>query len=157
MAWYCYTVKPGTEKKAAVDLEEHGFGSALPLEPYFRKSHNSRRRMRAWRPMIPSYIFAEVLSPLGWWHPLHLKHIRNVIGSGGKPGKINPDWLSLVCRPDDRQAAVLFAVGQKVELLDGPAKGHTARVEELRGDLIKLDMPGCNFPIFVKPENLEVA
>lgn len=136
--WYaCYT-RARHEKQVAELLQQKEIERYLPLLP--RISQWKDRKKRVEFPLFPSYVFGRF--PLADLHRvLAIPGVSTIVRVNGQPTPIADEELDNIRRFIDALAttgmeptpAPYFAEGERVRVTDGPFKGVTGMVLELRG------------------------
>ena len=136
--WYaCYT-KARHEKRVDAQLRERGIETFLPLVTRVRQWKDRRKEVEF--PLFPSYVFGR-FALTETHRVLSVPGVSTLVKSDGRPMWIEESELENV-RLFARALAVgkvepelrpFFAVGEWVEVVDGPFAGVKGVVEQQRG------------------------
>lgn len=135
MAWYAIYTKPRHEKKVEQQLLEKGITAFLPMTKSLRQWKDRRKWVEL--PLFTGYVFLNI----------HLKNkiealqthgVVKMISFGGVPAVI-PDWQieqlkRVISQPETLKLEQYLKEGDAVEVIDGPLKGITGYLREIRGE-----------------------
>lgn len=186
--WFALRVAPQKEYHAKLILESRGVECFVPTQQLYRRL-NRYVRPKVLRnfPVLPGYVFAGFHAPSPpWLHIFAIRPIKGVVGRDGKPwclnsgvftGKIAADNptvkfatflsshadgdLMVKAPPEQRHMRTHreFAVGDMVQIMEGPFDGQFVQVSEITGKSAKVLMMlfGQQHDVAVRLECLEVV
>jgi transcription antitermination factor NusG len=136
--WYaCYT-KARHEKRVDSQLQERGIETFLPLVTRVRQWKDRRKEVEF--PLFPSYVFGR-FALTDSHRVLSVPGVSTLVKSDGRPMWIEESELenvrlfarALTVGKVEPEVRPFFAVGEWVEVLDGPFAGVRGVVEQQRG------------------------
>ena len=136
--WYaCYT-KARHEKRVDAQLRERGIETFLPLVTRVRQWKDRRKEVEF--PLFPSYVFGRFALTESH-RVLSVPGVSTLVKADGRPMWIEEDELenvrlfarALTVGKVEPELRPFFAVGEWVEVLDGPFAGVKGVVEQQRG------------------------
>ena len=136
--WYaCYT-KARHEKRVDTQLQERGIETFLPLVTRVRQWKDRRKEVEF--PLFPSYVFGRFALTESH-RVLSVPGVSTLVKSDGRPMWIEEAELenvrlfarALTVGKVEPEVRPFFAVGEWVEVMDGPFAGVRGVVEQQRG------------------------
>jgi transcription antitermination factor NusG len=163
--WYALVTKPQHEFVCAGKIQDMGHAVFVPYaSEWRRKSRYSKAKVQRHYPLMPRYIFVgfDCLPP---WLDLHAADcMQGVVGVGGYAKKlptarvielINTHGAGVYVAPAAQQFMRThheFAVGDRVQIVDGPLYEHFAEVTAIDGKKARI-----LFEIFNEVLDIEIA
>lgn len=140
-AWYCFSTEPQREVASSLLLQRAGYRTAVPCEvKYVRKSRYGRRKPRQ-IPILTSYILIHFDDePVVWPLFNRFKFLKRVVTVDGRPAPITEAVLATLEERQSKNHRRSFGVGDNVTVF-GDYSGCEGRIEEISGDLARLDLP----------------
>jgi transcriptional antiterminator NusG len=172
--WYAIRTYPGYEHRVKAALArkirdqkiEDAFGAAIvPTEKVAELVRGNKRVVE--RRMLPGYLLVQANWTDELWHLI--RSIPNVIGLVGRDHTPIPLPEAEVREILDRAASgavkarpkTIFAVGDRVKIIDGPFREFTGTVEESNPDRarvkVALSVFGRPTPVILEPMQVEAA
>ncbi len=151
-AWYVVHTKPRNEARALENLQNQGFACFLPT-----MSVEKRVRQRVQHvvvPMFSRYLFIQLSDTTQNWAPIRSTlGVCKLVSFGNQPAKAPETLIEFLRQAPAQEVARLFAVGDAVQMLDGPLKGlqgtYQAHDGEMRA-MVLVDLLG-------QPQKLRMA
>lgn len=150
MHWYVVQTKPRQEQRALLNLERQGYPCYLPMRSI--KRLRSRLSTTESEPLFKNYLFIQLdLSSSGKsWAPIRSTlGVSRLVSFGSEPLRVDPDLIDIIQNYESNLAEAepepLFAMGQKVQVTDGPFKGIEAVFQLEDGDarsIVLIDILG---------------
>ena len=132
--WYALYTRPRFEKKVEIQLSEREIETYLPLQTVVRQWSDRKKKIQ--EPIFRGYIFVHV-EPQHRIESLRVDGVVRMIGFAGKPSIIPDDQIDAIQRLLDKNAKIeacdFFAVGDPVEVAQGPFAGIKGKLIEKRG------------------------
>jgi len=151
-AWYVVHTKPRNEARALENLQNQGFECFMPtMEVEKRVRH---RVQHVVVPMFSRYLFIRLSDTTQNWAPIRSTlGVSRLVSFGNQPSKAPDTLIDFLRLAPAQELERLFAVGDAVQMLDGPLKGlqgtYQAHDGEMRG-MILVDLLG-------QPQKLRIA
>ena len=153
MAWYALMVSSGSEEKISTKIGDQAY---YPKRQTWVRKRKGNKREKAYKPLIPGYIFLDVLP--GERLPYNqLEYERNIYGLvsiGGKPLTVSEreiEWLKTQERDgayDETAKQRLSAIlGREYRVASGTFSGFRAKVTGLSNETVSLDLVGFPYPV----------
>ena len=140
--WYVLHTFSGYENVAKENLENmiEKFGLqdrileiVIPMEEVVEEKNGKKKLVQ--RKSMPCYIFAKIrYADDIWHHIIHTRGVTGFTGPNGRPLAMSDDEI-LKLRLEKIKVEVDLAVGDKVEIVDGPLNGMVADVTAVNPDM----------------------
>lgn len=175
--WYALRVPPQKEFVAQTILARYGVETYVPVRKEWRRrnKYTKTKELRSY-PEAPRYVFAGFRPGFRLWFDLfNLPAINGVVGTetAQKPmrvpfegkrglGTMMKTYPNGIVAPNEQrfmQTHKEYAVGDMVEIFDGPFSGLTVPVVDIRGAnaVIKAMLFGSEHEVTIPLENLIAA
>jgi transcriptional antiterminator NusG len=132
-AWFAVQVVPQHEKKVALSLQQKGYEQFLP-EVEARTNWSDRKKILA-RPLIPGYVFLRTTRGL-MGAVLRTPSVYRIVSFGGCPFPAKDEEIAvlrkLVTSGRPVRPVPYLALGQKVQVKEGPLAGLTGIIVRLK-------------------------
>lgn len=159
--WYALQVLSNKEKTVKKTLSNLGYDVFLPIQKVDSKRKDRRRTIE--KPLIPSYLFLNILQD-EIWKIVGMNNIGKFVFFNGKPAPI-PDYQIENLKAIEKEGLsymivdIHFEIGDKVEAEIGESiiTGYIIESRGKRGFLVQLDHIGMNFKIDISKEELKKA
>lgn len=129
--WYAVYVRPRTEKKVALELEEQGIDYFLPLQRTLRQWSDRKKWVDV--PLIPSYCFVNI-TERDMLTTLKVNHIMAFVRFNGRPATIPDNQIDFLRRLLNQSEIPYHLTeytpepGEKVRIIAGPFIGCQAEI-----------------------------
>jgi transcription termination/antitermination protein NusG len=134
LPWFAVAVKSGREQHTSRIMANLGFAHLLPTFLVVRQYANRARKLA--QPLFPGYVFCQ-FDPTRRLPILQLPYVMNIVANRSGPVEVARAEIQAL-----RKACIIDAhcepwpyltAGQLVTLVDGPLRGVTGRIAEVRG------------------------
>lgn len=134
-------------------LARRGIEAWVPVESVYARANRYHRRARRLvvHPMLTGYVLVRMLPGGPWARVLSVPLVVGVVGIGGLPLAMPDAAIARMreaeagAQADEQQRLMptrrVYAVGDPVEVLDGPLAGQVMRVVGIEGDLARVVGP----------------
>lgn len=172
LLWYALLTPPGREFVAQKILRRYGLRTFVPIRREWRRKNKfvKTKELHSY-PVAPRYVFAGFQRRVPLWFDLfNLPVISGVVGLEGEPSPIRGEAMSRLIQKTAgglNAPAVQkfmrthheFAVGQTVEVIDGPFEGRKVPVVAIRGARasLMLQLFGAEMEIELPMDILQAA
>lgn len=136
--WYVIHTYSGYENKVATNIEKVVENRSLhdlitevrvPTETVTEIKDNKKREVE--RKIFPGYVLVKmVLTDDSWYVVRNTRGVTGFVGPASKPVPLTDEEVEAL-GVEVKQIEVNYAVGDRVEIVDGPLEGFTGVVEEL--------------------------
>ena len=133
-AWFAVHVRPHKEHMCAAILRNKGYEEFVPSLRVHSRSGN-KQSYRLPRALFPGYLFCR-FNTESKSHLVTTGGVIGIVGFGGTPCCVSEDEMmrihSIVDSGVSATPCPFLAVGQRVELTDGPLRGVQGVLEETK-------------------------
>ncbi len=136
--WYVVHTFSGYENKVATNLEkivenrhlqDWIYEVRVPTETVVEIKDNQRREVE--RKIFPGYVLVKmVMTDDSWFVVRNVRGCTGFVGPNGKPVPLTEQEI-LALGVEKREIVVDYAVGDTVQIVDGPLENFTGVVEEI--------------------------
>lgn len=172
LVWFALLTPPGKEFVAQKILRRYGLRTFVPVRREYRRKNKfvKEKQLREYA-IAPRYVFAGFPPGVPLWFELFRLHIiTGVVGLSGEPTRLPAaSMIKLITHTAHGVNAPAvqkfmrthheFAVGQTVEVLDGPFKDRKVPVVAIRGAkaAIMLELFGVQQEVDIAMDMLQAA
>jgi transcriptional antiterminator NusG len=141
-AWYAIHTYSGYEEKVAeniiqrsdsLDMGDKIFNTLVPKEKQIEIKNGKRQVVD--RRIFQGYVLVEmILDEDAWYIVRNTPNVTGFVGAGNDPTPVSPDEMDKIRRRmgvDDPTHKIDFAVGEVVNIIDGPFKGFDGAIDEI--------------------------
>jgi transcription elongation factor/antiterminator RfaH len=132
--WYVLYTMPNFERKVTCQLENQSIHAYLPVIKV-EKAWSDRMKVVE-RPLFPNYVFVRT-ERSNLWQALAEKGVIRVLSNGKDPSAINDSVIDTIKKVTtnayDVRNESTFAQGDLVTINNGPLKGISGRIVDLKG------------------------
>lgn len=138
--WYVIWTEARAEKRVAQRLISRGLDVWLPLVTQRRRWSDRWKDVQV--PLFPGYVFVGTPAE-GYGTLLRTPGVRTLVKQGGQPARLTSEYVaslqaavanpSVAAEPAEPAVHAVFAEGDAVIVQDGPLRGFTGAVVEVRG------------------------
>jgi transcriptional antiterminator NusG len=140
--WYVIHTYSGYEDQVAealrqridsLDMKDKIFDVIVPKEKQIEIKNGTRRTVE--RKIFPGYIIIEmVVTEESWFVVRNTPNVTGFVGTSTTPSPLSPDEVKSIQRRmgiDEPKYKIDFAIGETVNITDGPFKGFDGQVNEI--------------------------
>ncbi|MEM1370946.1 MAG: transcription termination/antitermination NusG family protein [Pseudomonadota bacterium] len=149
MTWHVLLVRPGSEQKVHRQLTARGVDCRLPVETRAVRTNRGGERIPRTYPLLRGYLFAQIepshavgATERVWfgdqWFDVRTSPIMALPGiratmrhPEGRPVTLTEAQVQALEAMGQQTPEQPFAVGDRVEVIDGPLRGYTARIDHI--------------------------
>lgn len=143
--WYVIHTYSGYENKVATTIEKtvenRGLqhlihGVMVPTETVTEIKDNKREEVV--RKVFPGYVLIKMVMNDESWHVVrNIRGVTSFVGPGSKPIPLTESEIEKL-GVERHDVEILFGLGDKVRIVDGPLEGFLGNVEEISADKSKV-------------------
>lgn len=168
MNWYCLRTAPQKEIALAEILrDQFGLSTFCPIETRWRRVPGTvRKRRPVTYAMLPRYMFVRCDYPWEIIRAHRHRGIQGVVGIDGRPAPISEQAIERLIRISGTLVPTntapirrSFNVGDQVEIVSGPFRGHLVPIESINGRAARvlMQMLGGETEVEIPLDQLEAA
>ncbi|WP_226698685.1 transcription termination/antitermination protein NusG [Qipengyuania gaetbuli] len=133
-AWFLAQLKPNCGSIAERNLAQQGFATFLPMERRTKNKNGQLIQVKV--PYFPGYIFVRDDARASPWRAIHSTYgISRLVSFGARPAPVPPEIINQLLECCDSHGCIQrldqFAVGDEVQVCDGPLVNFTGIVDKL--------------------------
>jgi len=143
--WYVVHTYSGYENKVATNLEKIVENRSMqdliqeiriPTETVTEVKDNKKREVE--RKLFPGYVLIKmVMTDETWFIVRNTRGCTGFVGPNGKPVPLTEDEVAAL-GVEKHEIVIDYAVGDMVQIIDGPLENFTGRVDEIELDKNKI-------------------
>ena len=143
--WYVVHTYSGYENKVATNLEKLVENRSMqdmiqeiriPTETVTEVKDNKKREVE--RKLFPGYVLVKmVMTDETWFVVRNTRGCTGFVGPNGKPVPLTEDEVAAL-GVEKHEIVIDYAVGDMVQIIDGPLENFTGRVDEIELDKNKI-------------------
>ena len=143
--WYVVHTYSGYENKVATNLEKLVENRSMqdmiqeiriPTETVTEVKDNKKREVE--RKLFPGYVLVKmVMTDETWFVVRNTRGCTGFVGPNGKPVPLTEDEVAAL-GVEKHEIVINYAVGDMVQIIDGPLENFTGRVDEIELDKNKI-------------------
>ncbi len=143
--WYVVHTYSGYENKVATNLEKLVENRSMqdmiqeiriPTETVTEVKDNKKREVE--RKLFPGYVLVKmVMTDETWFVVRNTRGCTGFVGPNGKPVPLTEDEVAAL-GVEKHEIVIDYAVGDVVQIIDGPLENFTGRVDEIELDKNKI-------------------
>jgi transcriptional antiterminator RfaH len=133
-AWTVVNTQPHRERVALENLARQEFDAYCPQVR--RRVSHARRVHDVLKPLFPGYLFVHLTSQTPGWRPImSTSGVRMLVRFGEQPAFIDDDFIQAL-KSHEVDGAIVhpaksYAVGQRVNITNGPFSGLVGTIMEM--------------------------
>ena len=165
--WYVVHTYSGYENKVASNLEKTVENRQLqdliqeirvPTETVTEIKDNKKREVE--RKIFPGYVLVKmVMTDESWYIVRNIRGCTGFVGPSSKPIPLTDAEVARL-GVESKEVEVSYAVGDSVQIIDGPLEGFVGTVEELDAEKnsvrVMVSMFGRETPVELELDQVEV-
>ena len=155
MTWHVIYTRPRNEKKVTEQLERLGIIVYCPLVTQIKQWSDRKRKVQT--PLIPSYVFVNVIENERE-RVLQVHGVLRFVFWLGKPAVIGNDEMELMRNTINQPHSEVFLTalrpGEMVALEQGVFKGQKAMIEQVSNTKLHLYLPSIGAKLIVNKDSL---
>jgi transcriptional antiterminator NusG len=155
---YEHRVKAALERKIRESGKEDLFGEVLvPTERVVDLVRGKRQTVE--QRLFPGYLLVQIVLNEEAWHLVHsVPRLVGFLGEGNTPAVLPEEEVQKIVHQIESgkgtpRLKVLFAIGEKVRVVDGPFRDFTGTVEAVRPDRSRIRL---SISVFGRPTPVEL-
>jgi len=131
---------------------------SIPMETVVEHTDAGEKTVE--RKVFPGYVLVKMILTDDSWHLIHnVRGATGFVGSGGKAVPLTEQEI-IDLGVEHREVVIGYAIGDTVNVIDGPLAGFSGTVEELDVDknsvLVKVSMFGRSTPVELELDQVEI-
>ena len=135
--WYAVYTKPRSEKKALLELEQHGIKAYLPLQVTIKQWSDRKKKVE--EPLFKSYLFVHIDYEKQYLDVLQIPQIIKFVKIGKELVPIREQiiqaiQLSLAHYHDIQVSDINYKIGEPVNIIAGPLAGYKGVIINQKGN-----------------------
>lgn len=150
--WYVVHTYSGYENKVKANLEKIVENRSLqhlimdvriPVEIVVKDENDTEKTTES--KLFPSYVLVKMIMTDESWHIVrNIRGVTGFVGPGSKPVPLTDSEVDAL-GVEPRAAALDYAVGDSIQIIEGPLEGFIGTVQEISSDCKKVTVLASMF------------